>query len=108
MAYQLTDLMTVGQSKALAQRCVSKLAEKANLVANVAAAGNFAMLTAAGDIADSGIAQTGVMLAVANATQGTIPVIGANGQLSPTSFDVATDTEFTEMLDEVFGTATQS
>ncbi|MBR1602923.1 MAG: hypothetical protein IJ667_05735 [Synergistaceae bacterium] len=105
MAYQVTDFTTVGQSKALAQRVVAGLAKKANLVTNLVAAGDLAMLTATGDIADSGIAQTGVMLAVANATQGTIPVIGANGQLSPTSFDVATDAEFTEMLDEVFGTA---
>ena len=103
MAYQLTDLTTVGQSKALAQRCVSKLAEKANLVANVAAAGNFAMLTAAGDIADSGVAQTGLMLTVANAAQGAIAVFGANGQLEASAIEIAADTEFTEMLDEVFG-----
>ena len=103
MAYQVTDFTTVGQSKALAQRVVAGLAKKANLVTNLVAAGDLAMLTATGDIADSGIAQTGVMLVVANATQGTIPVIGQGGQLAATNFDVATDAEFTEMLDEVFG-----
>ena len=105
MAYQLTDLTTVGQGKALAQRCVNKLTEKANLVTNLVAAGNLAMLTSNGDLADSGIAHSAVMVTLASATQGTIPVIGPGGQLSGTSFDVATDAEFTEMLDEVFGTA---
>ena len=104
MAYQVTDLTTVGQAKALTTRLKSELDKKANLVANLVAAGNFAMLTAAGDLADSGIGQSSVMLALASATQGTIPVIGAGGQLSSTNFDVATDAEFTEMLDEVFGT----
>lgn len=104
MAYQVTDLTTVGQVKSLATKFKGELDKKANLVANLVAAGNLAMLTSNGDLADSGIAQTTVMLTVASAIQGTIPVIGTGGQLASTTFDVATDTEFAEMLNEVFGT----
>lgn len=105
MAYQVTDLTTVGQAKALAQKVNVELNKKANLVTNLVAAGNLAMLTANGDIADSNIKMADVIVKLAGATAGTIPTIGSDGGLSATNVDIATDAEFAEMLDEVFSTA---
>ena len=104
MAYTTGNLSTVGQAKALLTRVKAALSAKATKVTNLIAAGNLAMLSAEGDLADSNIAAANVMLVVANATAGNIPTIGPGGQLT-TGVSIATDAEFTEMLDEVLGSS---
>lgn len=104
MAYTTGNLSTVGQAKALLTRVKAALVTKATKVANLIAAGNLPILTADGDLADSNIAASKVMLIVANATEGNIPTIGTGGQLTA-GVKIATDAEFTEMLDEVLGSS---
>ena len=107
MAYTVTSLATVGQAKSLVTRIKGILATKATKVTNLVAAGNLAMLTAEGDLADSNIGAASVMLVVANATAGNIPTIGQGGQLTA-GVSIATDAEFTEMLDEVLSSSGSS
>ena len=107
MAYTITNLATVGQAKALLTRVKNALTTKATKVTNLVAAGNLPMLTAEGDLADSNISATNVMLVVANASAGSIPTIGPGGQLTA-GVNIATDAEFTEMLDEVLGSSGSS
>ena len=85
MAYTIGNLSTVGQAKALLTRVKTALSAKATKVTNLIAAAN-------------------VMLVVANATAGNIPTIGTGGQLTA-GVSIATDAEFTEMLDEVLGSS---
>ena len=86
-----------------------------------ATANNIAMLTSAGDLADSGIAKTSVATTtqvaakvdkVTSAASGNLPKFGTSGALADsgivaanvlTTADVATDAEVEEMLTEVFG-----
>ena len=107
MAYTATSLSTVGQAKSLVTRIKAVLATKATKVTNLVAAGNLAMLTAEGDLADSNIGAANVMLVVANAQAGSIPTIGTGGQLTA-GVNIATDAEFTEMLDEVLSSSSST
>lgn len=105
MAYTITNLATVGQAKALLTRVKNALTTKASKVVNLVAAGDLAMLTAEGDLADSNIKMADVLLKLSGATTGTIPTVGPGGELTATNLTVATDAEFTEMLDEVLGSS---
>ena len=71
-------------------------------------ANNLVKQDANGKIADAGIAAGNVMQKVASATAGHIATLNASGEVVDSGDTVATDTEVTNMLDEVWGSSSSS
>ena len=67
--------------------------------------GNIATLDANGQSTDSGVAAADVVTKVTGGTQNNIVTLDANGKIQDSGAAIATNTEFNEMLTEVYGPA---
>ena len=65
--------------------------------------GNLAGLDANGQSTDSGVAAADVVTKVASGTENNIVTLDANGKIKDSGVAVATNTEFNEMLTEIYG-----
>ena len=63
--------------------------------------GNLAQFDATGDVVNSTIASAGVLTTIASSTQNNVMVFDANGKVADSGHAIATDAQFTAMLDEV-------
>ena len=64
--------------------------------------GNLAGLNANGQSTDSGIVAADVVTKVSNGTENNIVLLDANGKIKDSGIAVATNTEFNEMLSEIY------
>ena len=111
MAYDLTKLAKLSHLIELGTRLKTLITGKAAKVSN-ATANNLAMLTSAGDLADSGIAKSTVATKVTGATANNLAALNSSGNIIDAGIakanvlqttNVATDAEVTEALTEVLG-----
>lgn len=66
--------------------------------------GNVSAFDSTGDISDTGIASAGILTTIAGSQQNNIMTFDANGKVADSGHAIATDAQFTAMLDEVLPT----